>query len=109
MFRESKLTLKDFFNAEIVLCQMSHHDSSFITSVTCVNRRPIFIGYRNVKNKTNHYLITLNDVKCKPIQISIENLFQIYGIEHTTDPIEVYQSHKVNLIFRQINVSFHTL
>ena len=107
--RESNLVMENYFDREIVLCKMSHHDSSFVTTVTSVNRRPIFVGFREQRNKMSYYIISLSDVRCSPIKISIENLFGIYGIQHSSDPLEVYQSHKVNLIFRQINVSFHSL
>ena len=106
-YRESKLTLENYFDVEIVLCNMSHHNSSFSTTVTSVQNRPIFIGCRVRGNYTNYFIISLTDVKCSPIKISIENLFRIYGIEnHIGDPIDVYQHHKVNLVFRKIQVSY---
>ena len=106
-FCDSKLTLENYFDVEIVLCKMSHHNSSFTTSVTSVHRRPIFVGYRERRNNINYYIISLSDVKCVPIKISVRDLFLIYGIEHNSDPLDVYNKHRVNLIFRKIEVSLN--
>ena len=101
-FKCSGLTLNDFFRREIIYCSKSHHDEKFVTDITKVEYPPVFVGFRGKV----FYIINLSDVKCKPIKISIENLFLIYGISHSGDPIDVYDSHKVNLVFRKIEVSY---
>ena len=80
----TNVNMEQFFNRQIVICNRSQTKEYIVLNIREITRTPIFL----VKTRSNAFVwgYTLNDFRAqKPIKMSAELIFGLYGARGTLD------------------------